>query len=57
MAQRGKKYIDATRRFDRAQVHTPAEALELVKSLSSGTSTRRSRRPSGSGSTPARPTR
>ena len=34
MPQRGKKYIDATRRFDRAQVHTPAEALELVRSLS-----------------------
>jgi large subunit ribosomal protein L1 len=33
--QRGKKYIDATRRFDRAQVHGPAEALGLVKSLSS----------------------
>ena len=35
MTQRGKKYIDATRRFDRAQVHGPAEALGLVKSLSS----------------------
>jgi large subunit ribosomal protein L1 len=35
MAQRGKKYIDATRRFERAQVHSPAEALGLVKSLSS----------------------
>jgi large subunit ribosomal protein L1 len=35
MAQRGKKYIDATRHFDRAQVHSPAEALGLVKSLSS----------------------
>jgi large subunit ribosomal protein L1 len=35
MAQRGKKYIDATRRFDRAQIHSPAEALGLVKSLSS----------------------
>ncbi len=34
MAQRGKKYIDATRRFDRAQVHSPAEALGLVKSMS-----------------------
>ena len=33
--QRGKKYIDATRRFDRAEVHSPAEALGLVKSLSS----------------------
>jgi large subunit ribosomal protein L1 len=35
MAQRGKKYIDATRRFDRAQIHSPAEALGLVKTLSS----------------------
>jgi len=35
MTQRGKKYIDATRRFDRAQVHSPAEALSLVKSLAS----------------------
>jgi large subunit ribosomal protein L1 len=32
--QRGKKYIDATRRFDRARVHTPAEAVELVRTLS-----------------------
>ncbi|MEW6476687.1 MAG: 50S ribosomal protein L1 [Actinomycetota bacterium] len=34
MTQRGKKYIDATRRFDRSRVHSPAEALGLVKSLS-----------------------
>src|SRR5882672_6938122 len=34
MPHRGKKYIDATRRFDKAQVHTPAEAVELIKSLS-----------------------
>ena len=33
MPQRGKKYIDATRRFDRAKVHTPAEAVELIRSL------------------------
>src|SRR5687768_3007030 len=32
--QRGKKYIDATRRFDRTQVHTPAEAVERVRTLS-----------------------
>ena len=32
--QRGKRYIDATRRFDRARVHTPAEAVELVRTLS-----------------------
>ena len=35
MTQRGKKYIDATRRFDRTEVHSPAEALGLVKTLSS----------------------
>ena len=35
MPNRGKKYIDATRRFERAQIHSPAEALGLVKSLSS----------------------
>ncbi len=34
MAQ-GKKYRDATRRFDRERVHGRTEALELVKSLSS----------------------
>jgi large subunit ribosomal protein L1 len=35
MTQRGKKYTDATRRFDRAEIHSPAAALGLVKSLSS----------------------
>ena len=30
---KGKKYTDATKRFDREQLHTPAEALDLVKSL------------------------
>lgn len=30
----GKKYTDATRRFDRQRLHTPAEALDLVKNLS-----------------------
>jgi large subunit ribosomal protein L1 len=32
--QHGKKYIDATRHFDKARIHTPAEAIELIKSLS-----------------------
>jgi large subunit ribosomal protein L1 len=32
--QHGKKYIDASRRFDRASIHTPAEAIELIKSMS-----------------------
>ena len=32
--QRGKKYIDATRHYDRARIHSPAEAIDLVKSLS-----------------------
>ena len=33
MARHGKKYVDATRKFDREKLHTPAEAFELVKSL------------------------
>ena len=33
MAQHGKKYTDATRRFDRTQLHTSAEAVSLAKSL------------------------
>ena len=33
MAPHGKKYLDATRRFDREKQHAPVEALELVKSL------------------------
>ena len=35
MTKHGKKYTDAARRFDREQLHDPAEALELVKSLAS----------------------
>jgi large subunit ribosomal protein L1 len=31
MAQHGKKYSDAGKRFDREQLHTPYEALDLVK--------------------------
>ncbi len=34
MAQ-GKKYTDATRRYDRDHLHSPSEALELAKSLGS----------------------
>lgn len=30
---KGKKYTDATRRYDRDHLHSPSEALELVKSL------------------------
>jgi len=33
MAPHGKKYLDATRRFDREQLHAAPEALDLVKSL------------------------
>ncbi len=29
----GKKYVDATRRYDRAKVYEPAEAFDLVKQL------------------------
>jgi large subunit ribosomal protein L1 len=35
MAHAGKKYADAARKFDRDRLHTPNEALELAKSLSS----------------------
>jgi large subunit ribosomal protein L1 len=31
--QHGKKYTDATRRYDRDQLHSPAEALDLAKRL------------------------
>jgi large subunit ribosomal protein L1 len=31
----GKKYKDAVKRFDRIQLHTPVEALDVVKSLAS----------------------
>jgi len=29
----GKKYVDSTRKFDRDRLYTPAEAFDLVKSL------------------------
>ena len=32
---KGKKYLDATKRYDRDHLHSPSEAMELVKSLSS----------------------
>jgi large subunit ribosomal protein L1 len=35
MTRKGKKYVDATRRFDRDKLYPPAEAFELVKSLTS----------------------
>ena len=34
MSKHGKKYVDAAKRFDRTRTYAPAEALELVKSLS-----------------------
>jgi large subunit ribosomal protein L1 len=33
MAKHGKKYIDAIRRFDRQRLYTPAEAVDLLKTL------------------------
>ena len=30
---KGKKYIDAMKRFDREHLHAPSEALDMVKSL------------------------
>ena len=35
MAQHGKSYTDAARRYDREQLHTSLEALTLVKTLAS----------------------
>src|SRR5437016_14016064 len=34
MAKPGKKYTDASRRYDKAEMYPPQEALELVKNLS-----------------------
>ncbi len=33
MSRTGKKYVDATRKFDRDRPYTPEEAFDLVKSL------------------------
>jgi large subunit ribosomal protein L1 len=33
VSRTGKKYVDATRKFDRDRLYTPEEALDLVKSL------------------------
>lgn len=33
MARNGKRYLDAVKRLDREQLYSPAEAVELVKSL------------------------
>jgi large subunit ribosomal protein L1 len=33
VSRTGKKYVDATRKFDRDRLHTPEEAFDLVKSL------------------------
>ncbi len=33
MTRHGKKYVDASRRFDRQRLHSPVEALDLVRSL------------------------
>jgi large subunit ribosomal protein L1 len=35
MATHGKRLTDAVKRFDRQQLHSPAEAIDLVKSLAS----------------------
>jgi large subunit ribosomal protein L1 len=37
MAQHGKKFTDAARRFDRDALFTPTEALELAKQLATAT--------------------
>lgn len=35
MARKGKKYVDAGKRYDREHLHSGTEAVELVKSLAS----------------------
>src|SRR5262245_38788190 len=35
MAPKGKKYDDAVKRYDRERLHTPGEAIDVVKSLAS----------------------
>ena len=35
MPARGKKYIDATKRYDRQRLYSPTESIDLVKSLAS----------------------
>src|ERR1700694_2124147 len=35
MATHGKRLTDALKRFDRQQLHSPAEAVDLITSLSS----------------------
>jgi large subunit ribosomal protein L1 len=34
MAQQGKKYVDAAKRYDKQHLHQPVEAFDLVRSLS-----------------------
>ncbi len=34
MVQQGKKYVDATKRYDKQHLHQPIEAFDLVRSLS-----------------------
>jgi large subunit ribosomal protein L1 len=33
MSSKGKKYVDAAKRFDRTRVYSPSEAVDLVRSL------------------------
>jgi large subunit ribosomal protein L1 len=33
MAHKGKRYEDAAKRYDRAQLHAPSEAIDLAKNL------------------------
>ncbi len=33
MSRKGKKYVDAAKRFDRTRTYAPSEALDLVRSL------------------------
>lgn len=53
----GKKFREAAAKVDRAAVYTPLEAVKLVKSLLTPSSTRPLRLTSASASTPVRPIR
>ncbi len=33
MVQQGKKYVDATKRYDKQHLHQPAEAFDLIRTL------------------------
>ena len=57
MTKHGKKFTDATRKYDRERLYPATEALDLVKSLATHKFDETGKPRSGSASTRARPTR